>query len=399
MTIVMLGCFDTKAEDFGFLYQCLKEHGVEVLSVNLGTKGSTNLFPVTVEADEVASKAGVSLKELRDANDRSSALDQMGTGAAVLLSDFHQQGKLDGVIGMGGGGGTFLTLKAMQSLPFGIPKICISTVAAKDLSQQTGTKDVVLIPSLVDIAGLNRISRVIIKQAAGALTGMIKASKIEETSKKTIAISMFGNTTRCVELCSKDLRKRGYEVLVFHAVGSGGKTMEALIREGVVDGVLDLTTTELADELCQGICNAGPLRLTAASQRGIPQVVAPGCLDMVNFGPMNTVPEKYHDRLLFSWAPDVTLMRTNENENEQLGKEIADKVSKSSGPVKILLPLKGISIVSSPGEVFHNPKVDQVLFDSIKRHTQPDIEIIEIPANINDQVFAAQAVKQLLTMI
>ena len=248
----MIGCFDTKAEDFGYLYQCLVEQGAAVRAINLGIKGSTNLFPVAVDAEQVATQAGVSLIDLQKANDRSSALDHMGTGAAEILLDYYDKGELDGVIGMGGGGGTFLTLKAVQSLPFGVPKICISTVAAKDLSQQTGTKDVVLIPSLVDIAGLNRISRVILKQAAGALVGMVHTPTVETQQKQTIAISMFGNTTQCVENCSKMLREQGFEVLVFHAVGSGGRTMEALIREGVVDGVLDVTTTETGRRIVPG---------------------------------------------------------------------------------------------------------------------------------------------------
>ena len=398
-TIAMIGCFDTKAEDFGYLYQCLVEQGAAVRAINLGIKGSTNLFPVAVDAQQVAAQAGVSLNDLQKANDRSSALDHMGTGAAKILLDYHNKGELDGVIGMGGGGGTFLTLKAVQSLPFGVPKICISTVAAKDLSQQTGTKDVVLIPSLVDIAGLNRISMVILKQAAAALVGMVHTPIVETQQKQTIAISMFGNTTQCVENCSRILREKGFEVLVFHAVGSGGRTMEALIREGVVDGVLDVTTTELADELCQGICSAGPDRLTAASQMGIPQVVAPGCVDMVNFGPMSTVPEKYNHRQLFSWAPDVTLMRTNQDENRQLGKEIAEKVNASEGPVKILLPQKGLSIVSAKCGVFHAPETDQVLFDTIKKELNFNIEVIEVPADINSTLFATEAVKQLLKMV
>lgn len=395
----MLGCFDTKAEDFSFLYQCLVGCGFEVMAVNLGIKGTTNLFPVAVEAEEVSKNSGVTIDQLREGNDRNTALDLIGSGAAIFLADYHEKGLLDGVIGMGGGGGTFLMLKAIQSLPFGIPKICISTVATKDLSRQAGSKEVVLFPSLVDIAGLNRISRVIIRQAAGALAGMVGHTEIETNGKKTIAISMFGNTTPCVEMCSKILREKGFEVLVFHAVGSGGQTMESLIREGVVDGVLDLTTTELADELCGGICNAGPLRLTAASETGVPQVVAPGCLDMVNFGHMNSVPEKYQHRLLFSWAPDVTLMRTDTDENKLLGEEITEKLNSSSGPVKILLPKNGVSKVSAADEVFYAPETDKVLFETIKNKTKSSIDVIEVSANINDPLFAEQAVNHLLMML
>ena len=399
-TVVMLGCFDTKGEDFMFLRNCLLENGVKVLAINTGVLGTTDRFKVDIESDEVAFAAGTDIARLRSSADRGQAIEKMGIGAAQILQSLVEQEKVDGVIGMGGGGGTYIVLAGMQSIPFGIPKMCMSTVAAKDLSRQIGSKDITLMPSIVDIAGLNNISRVVISQAAGAICGMITSPKKHRfKSTSSIVISMFGNTTGCVEKCSELLKAKAHEVLIFHSVGVGGKTMESLILEGCFDAVLDITTTELADELCHGICSAGPDRLTAAAKKGLPQVVAPGCLDMVNYGHLDTVPQKYRNRQLYSWAPDVTLMRTNKEENKILGSSLAKKLNQSSGKVTVLLPLRGVSQIGSPGEVFHNPEIDQVLFDAIKQNTRKSIEVIEIDANINDAVFAERSVALLLEMM
>lgn len=398
-TVIMLGCFDTKAEDFSYLYDRLLEQGVNVTAINTGVMGTTDLFPIDFEAEQVARAAGTNLSELQNAGDRSVAVEKMGMGASHIISELLAEEKAQGAIGMGGGGGTYIAISAMQSIPMGVPKLCVTTLAAKDLTRQIGVKDITLMPSIVDVAGLNNISRMVIRQAAGAISGMMTAN-IKETieSSGSIAISIFGNTTKCVDKCSEILKQDNYDVSTFHSVGIGGKTMESLVLDGYFDAVLDITTTELADNLCDGICSSGPDRLTAASQMGIPQVVVPGCLDMVNYGHLDTVPDRYKDRLLYSWSPDVTLMRTNEEENEILGKELADKLNKSSGPVKVLLPLKGISIVSSEGGEFYRPDIDRILFDSIIRNVNDTIEVIEIDANINDEAFAEQAVATLMKM-
>ncbi len=400
-TVIIIGCFDTKAEDFGYLFDCLKDKNVEVLTLNTGVLGSTDLFPVHFEADVVAKAGGSELSVLRKGKDRGKALEIMGLGAGKILSDLLSEKGVDGVIGMGGGGGTYIFLTAMQSVPFGIPKLCLSTLATKDLSEKIGNKDVVLMPSIVDVAGLNAISRVLIRQSAGALVGMMAASESDEKKPVgSIAMSVFGNTNLCAERCSQLLlRNKDYDVLAFHAVGSGGKTMESLIGEGFFDAVLDLTTTELADHLCGGICSAGPDRLTAASKIGIPQIVVPGCLDMVNFGVLDSVPEVYRDRQLYSWAPDVTLMRTNASENKQLGKILAEKINGSKGKVSVVLPLGGLSKIGAKGEVFYDPEIDGVLFDALRNHIHRNIEIIEIDTNINTIAFAERAVKALLDLI
>ncbi len=399
-SVLMIGCFDTKAEDFSYLYQCLSKLGLQIITLNTGVRGSTDAFPVDIDAAEVASQTDWTIEQLLTKNDRGIVVEKMGEGAAKIIAKLVATGKIQGAIGMGGGGGTYIVLSAMQTIPIGMPKLCLSTVAAKDLSRQVGTKDIVLMPSVVDVAGLNSVSRLLISQAAGAINGMIQTETITETAKVgSIAISMFGNTTLCVEHCTKLLKAKGYEVLAFHSVGTGGRMMESLIQEGFFDGVLDITTTELADDLCDGICSAGPERMTAAAQKGIPQVVVPGCLDMVNYGHLDTVPERYQNRNLYSWAPDVTLMRTNVKENKILGKSMANKLNLSKGKVAVLLPLKGISIVSSEGGVFYEPATDQVLFDTIKHHLNPSIPIIEMEANINAEIFAKKAVDLLMELM
>jgi uncharacterized protein (UPF0261 family) len=362
--------------------------------------GTTDLFPVDFESHLVAMEAGSSIADLRKEADRGNSVDVMGRGAAKIVARLVSEGQIKGVVGMGGGGGTYIALSAMQEIPLAIPKLCISTLAGKDLSRQMGNKNIALMPSIVDVAGLNRISNLIIEQGAIAICAMAKVNDNEDKpTSRCIAISMFGNTTACVDRCTELLNEYGYEVLAFHSTGVGGKTMEALIREGYFDAVLDITTTELADDLCDGICSAGSERLTAAAEMGIPQVVVPGCLDMVNFAHLDTVPEKYKSRELYSWAPDVTLMRTNVDENLILGERLAQKLNHSSAEVTILLPLKGLSQLDSEGGVFYRPEINQVLFDSIKKKIQKKVNVLEIDAHINDKMFSDYSVNVLLDML
>jgi len=403
-TIVVLGCFDTKGEDFAYLRNLLLSDGNSVYTINAGIRGSTDLFHVDVVAEHVAAAAGRSLADLRSRGDRGVAVEEMGLGAAVILKGLVEEGSVAGVIGMGGGGGTHIVLKAMQAVPFGIPKVCVSTLATHDLSRQVGSSDIVLVPSVVDIAGLNSISRVTIGYAASAINGMAAwRAAAEEAPLVThgrIAISMFGNTTACVDECSTLLRERGYEVIPFHANGAGGRAMESLIAGGYFDGVLDITTTELADELCGGVCNAGPNRLTAAAERGIPQVVVPGCLDMVNFWALDSVPQHYRSRQLYSWSPDVTLMRTNAEENRILGAQLAEKVGTApGGTAVVLLPMGGLSQLDAPGGPFYAPEIHAALVDSMRSGLSGGVEVVETPLHINDRGFAALAVEVLVSLL
>ena len=398
--ILILGCFDTKGEVFSYLRERILEQGERVITVNTGVMGTTDYFPVDFESDAVALEAGFTIADLRRECNRGHAMDIMAKGAAKIVSKLIAGGGVKAAIGMGGGGGTYIALFAMQEIPMGIPKLCLTTLATKDLSRQIGNKDITIMPSVVDVAGLNSIIKLLVEQAAAAICAMANVvNSATVTTSGNIAISMFGNTTICVDKCTELLKEQGYEVLAFHATGVGGKTMEALIREGCFDAVLDITTTELADDLCGGICSAGPDRLNAASEMGIPQVVVPGCLDMVNFAHPDTVPGQYKDREFYSWAPDVTLMRTDKEENRILGKRLAQKLNKSAAPATIVLPLKGISQIDAEGGVFYRPEIDRALFDSIKNNVNETVDVKEVDAHINDYAFSDILVKTLLEMI
>jgi uncharacterized protein (UPF0261 family) len=323
----------------------------------------------------------------------------MTNGAAVVAARLYAAGRLDGVVGIGGSAGTAIATSAMRALPVGVPKLVVSTVAAGDTRPYVGTKDVTMMYSVVDLAGINRLSVRILTNAAAAIVGMVQAEAPKLAERPLLAASMFGNTTPCVDRARKTLEAAGYEVLVFHATGAGGRTMESLIADGFIAGVFDVTTTEWADELCGGVFNAGPTRLDAAAQAGVPQVIAPGCLDMVNFGAPETVPAKYRDRNLYRWNPNVTLMRTTPDENAELGRIIAEKANASRGPVAILLPLKGVSQLDSPGGAFWWPEADAALYAAIKAHIRPDLPVVEVDRNINDPEFVDRATSVLLEML
>ncbi len=398
--VLLVGCFDTKGAVFAYLRNCILARGERVLTINTGIMGTTTEFSVDYEADAVAREANDSLAGLWKNRDRGRAIDVMGRGAAVIVKQLVGAGKLKAMIGMGGGGGTFIALAAMQSVPFGVPKLCLTTLAAKDLSRQVGSKDITLMPSVVDVAALNSLIAPLLEQAAAAICAMANVkTSFTSTSSGRIAISMFGNTTVCVDQCTELLKKQGYEVVAFHANGVGGKTMEALITEGWFDAVLDITTTELADDLCGGICSAGPERLQAAAKLGIPQVVVPGCLDMVNFGHPDTVPIHFRNRMLYSWAPDVTLMRTDEAENKELGVRLAQKLNQSSGPVRVVLPLGGLSQIDTEGAIFYRPEYNKALFGAIKASVSKNIPVIESADHINDQALSTLLVDCLMELV
>ena len=401
VTVLLVGAFDTKGPEYAFLRERILADGIDVLTLNTGVLGSTELFPVDIEAALVATEGGSELSLIREKKDRGEAMRVMADGVARLLPKLHAAGKMDGVIGMGGSGGSSVVTTGMRALPIGVPKVCISTVASGQTSAFVGAKDVVLFPSITDVAGVNRISQVIFTRAAGAICGMVRAKLPEAVDERPIIVaSMFGNTTECVDDCRTALDQEGYEVLVFHATGTGGQTMEALVDEGLVDAVLDITTTEWADEICGGTLSAGPDRLSAPGRQGLPHLIVPGCVDMANFGPLETVPEKYKTgRNLYEWNPAITLMRTTVEENAKMGKIFAEKANAATGPVAFLLPLRGVSILDGEGERFCDRQADAALFDALKKNLNPSIDVEEIDANINDKAFSARAVQRLLELI
>jgi uncharacterized protein (UPF0261 family) len=323
----------------------------------------------------------------------------MAAGAAVVAIRLFEAGRLDAVLGVGGGAGTSVGTSAMRALPLGIPKVMISTLASGDVSSFVGVKDIVMVPAVVDVSGLNRLSREVFTRAAAAICAMAEVVMPEAADVPLIAASMFGNTTGCVEAARASLERAGYEVLVFHATGAGGRTMEGLIEARYVAGVFDATTTVWADELVGGVLSAGPTRLEAAARTGVPAVVAPGCLDMVNFWAPESVPEKFRDRRFYRHNANVTLMRTTPDENAELGRVIAGKLNASVGPVAVYLPLRGLSVISAPGGPFHWPEADQALFDALRANLRGDIPVHAYDLAINDRAFADAMTTGLLAMI
>ncbi len=415
-TIAILGTMDTKGEEHAFVADQIKQRGHQVLVIDVGALGEPKLRP-DVSRREIAAAAGVDWDALVAKRDRGEAVAAMSKGAPVVVSRLVAERRIDGVISLGGGGGTAIGRAAMRALPIGFPKLMVSTLASGNTAQYVGVKDIVMFPSIVDVAGLNRISRQILTLAAGAICGMVEAGRESRPScssptparseaggppaplsegKPVIVASMFGNTTGCVEHARKILEQAGYEVLVFHATGVGGRTMESLIESGMVAGVLDVTTTEWADELVGGFLSAGPTRLEAAAKLGVPAIVAPGCLDMVNFHGPETVPAKFQGRKFYQHNPQVTLMRTTPEECAQLGRIVAEKLNQSKGPVTVLIPWEGVSVISQPGQPFHDGFADEMLFDTLKVNLRKDIEVIEMDCAINDAAFAEACARALL---
>ena len=402
-TIAVLGTFDTKGADHGFVADVIRSLGCHVLLIDLGTSG-----PSTLDADidrhelrrRFESATGKRLGEIP--TDRGEATAQMGHVAEVVLRELADARKIDGVISLGGTGGTSMATQAMRGLPMGFPKVMVSTVAGGNVSTYVGISDIVMIPSIVDVSGLNRISIGVYRRAAAAVVGMALANQSDLGAANTqplVVASMFGNTTRCVERAKELMQQAGFEVLVFHATGVGGRTMESLIEAGLVAGVLDITTTEWADEMVGGVLGAGPHRLEAAARKGIPAVITPGCLDMVNFREPATIPPQFANRFFYQHNPQITLMRTTPEECNRLGEILAEKINRSIGPVCFLYPLKAISIISADGQPFHDPVADEALRTSLKKHLRSDIPFEEVDAEINDPIFAERCVARLLGMM
>jgi len=397
-TIAILGTLDTKGVEHAFVASCIRKAGFNVLMIDVGT-GSDPQIPADVSRFEVASSAGIDLQPILDQRDRGQAVATMVKAAPCILEQLRRNGKIDGVISLGGGGGTAIASAAMRGLPIGFPKMIVSTLASGNIAHYIGTSDIVMMSSIVDIQGLNRISKTILSRAAGAIVGMARVKLPPDEGKPIIVASMFGNTTACVNSATPILEAAGYEVLVFAATGTGGRTMEALIDSGMVAGVLDITTTELADELVGGVLSAGPDRLYAASRARVPAIVVPGCLDMVNFGEPSTVPPGFEGRTFYFHNPQVTLMRTNVSECKQLGENLARAVNSYLAPCCVLIPKRAISVISAPGGPFHDPQADTALFDAIAHSLNPDVELEIHDCEINDLQFGRRCAQRLIELI
>jgi uncharacterized protein (UPF0261 family) len=401
-SILLIATLDTKWEEADYLRRKIEAKGERVILLDAGVLGPTPIKG-DIQPEDVAKIAGSNLSQLVSKKDRGEAMAVMAQGAKLWTLKLFKEGHILGVAGLGGSAGTAIGTAAMRELPVGFPKLMVSTHASGYTRSYVGTKDIVMIFPVVDLAGLNRISKKVLDNGASAICGMVKdhreRKEDEEEIKPLVAMTMFGVTTPCVMKAKRILEEGGFEVLVFHATGTGGEAMEGLIRDGFFAGVLDVSTTELADELVGGILSAGPHRLEAAGESAIPQVVVPGALDMVNFGPIDTVPSQFKDRRLYVHNPNVTLMRTTIEENEALGKMVGFKLSKARGPVSIYIPRKGVSAIDAEGQPFYDPKADQAFLRGLKTELRKDIPLVEMDAHINDDEFAQAISEELYQML
>jgi uncharacterized protein (UPF0261 family) len=407
MAVTLIGTLDTKGVEIAFLRDRIRAAGLPVTVIDAGVLGPPH-FPPDIPREEVFAAAGTSLAAVQQTRDRGQAIEAAARGVAKLVAYWFEYDTVHGVLAIGGSAGTTIGTAAMRALPFGIPKLMVSTLASGQVKPYVGVRDIMMMNSVVDLCGLNRISRTVLTNAADAVVGMLNEKHqhgrnerlgVPDDGKPLVTATMFGVTTPCVEAGRAILEQSGYEVLVFHATGIGGRTMESFVGDGLVRGVLDITTTELADELVGGELSAGPDRLTAAALRGVPQVISLGALDMVNFGPRATVPDKFRGRRLYQHNPNITLMRTTPEENDRLGKEIAEKASAARGPTAVLVPLRGVSAIDREGQPFWWPEADAALFQSLRNWISPAVRLIELDLHINDPAFAETAARTLLGLL
>jgi uncharacterized protein (UPF0261 family) len=396
--VVLLGTLDTKGVEYAFLRDRLREHGADVLVVDAGVYEPVGLEP-EIARDEVARAGGADVAELAAAGDRGAAVTAMAAGAEQIVRRLFAEGKLAGILALGGSGGSSIATQAMRALPVGVPKLMVSTVASGDTRPYVGAVDVTMMYSVVDISGVNRVSARIMANAAGAIAGMVESTVPELDEKPLVGATMFGVTTPCVTRARERLEELGYEVLVFHATGAGGQSLEALVRAGFLVGVLDATTTELADELVGGVLSAGPDRLEAAGAAGVPQVVSLGALDMVNFGPRDTVPPQFEGRNLYVHNPTITLMRTTPEECAELGRTIGRKLSQAEGPTVLFVPLRGVSMIAVEGQPFYDAAADDALFAALRATLDESVEVHEVETDINDPAFAVAMADRLHELI
>jgi uncharacterized protein (UPF0261 family) len=388
--VLVVGSLDTKGAEIGFLRDRLRAAGLTPQVVDIGVLGPA-LIPADVRREEIAAAAGESIAELAVAGDRGRAMAAMHKGLAAWVRARREAGMPAGMLAIGGSAGTAVATAGMRELPIGVPKLMVSTMASGDVRPYVGTSDICMMYSVADFTGLNRLTTTILSNAADAIAGMCghKAAQPEASGRTLLGATMFGVTTPCVNRVKELVEQAGYELLVFHATGTGGQAMERLVTDGFIKGVLDITTTELADELVGGVLTAGPHRLEAAGNLGVPQVVSVGALDMVNFGAPETVPAKFAGRHFYPHNAAVTLMRTTPEENRQLGEILARKLNQAAGPVTLLLPLRGVSAIDAAGKAFHDAEADAALFEAIRRHVRRHVKLVELDLHINDPEFAS----------
>ena len=396
-TVVLLGALDTKGDEYAFIRDRVIDAGCDVVMINAGVLGDP-AYPIEFSRADVAAEAGTDIETLVASGDRGTAVTAMAEGSSLLVQRLCREGRIHGILGMGGSGSSSIVSHAMRQLPIGFPKLLVSTMAAGDVGAFVGTSDIAMMYSVVDIAGINAVSSSILGNAAAGVAGMAAAYEMRVPSGDTrplVGATMYGTTTPCVNTARAALERLGYEVLVFHATGTGGRSMEDLMKSGYITASLDVTTTEIIDEIAGGTLTAGPDRLEAAGALGLPQVVSIGATDQITFTPPQAVPAEYRDRNCYDHNPSITLVRSNVEECEEFGRVVAEKLNRAIGPVSLFVPLRGGSSYAIAGAVFHDPDADVALVESLRAHLDPSVELIEMDTDINDPAFAEAMARRL----
>ncbi|OGO40431.1 MAG: hypothetical protein A2147_03640 [Chloroflexi bacterium RBG_16_57_8] len=398
-TIVLVGRLDSKGQEYACVKDRIARAGFGVIIVDVGTRGTPQFAP-DISREEVAKAAGVNTQDVVDRTDENREIQIMMRGAAAVVKGLFDSGRLDGIVALGGSRGTAIGTAAMRALPFGIPKVMVSTIASGDMRPYVGTKDIAIIHSVTDILGLNRMTRRLLANAAGAIMGAVDADPGREVSgKPLIAVSSMGGVNRAVFSSQTLMEGLGFEVVAFHAVGTGGRALEETVEQGLIDGVLDLVTHELTDHILGGYYDAGPTRLETAGAKGIPQVIAPGCLDFIAFSPPDRIPESMKGRKVFFHTPEVAIVRTTEGEMVSIGEAMAAKLNKALGPTAVVIPMKGFSPGNREGRALFDPEADRAFVGVLKRNLKPSVRLVELDAHVNDEVFAERAVELLCQLM
>jgi uncharacterized protein (UPF0261 family) len=407
--IVLIGTLDTKGREIAYLRDRIREHGLGTLVLDSGILGGPVDIVPDIPREEVARASGSDLEKIRHAGSRGAAVEQMMKGVAATCARLHKEGRLHGVVSLGGAEGAVMAAAAMQVLPVGVPKLIVTPLASgrRVFHPFVGIRDIMVMHSVIDILGINQVSRLIFDQAAGAIAGAVKgmaeaarrAPAAAAARRKVVAITMLGNTTKAVEHIKPKLEARGFEPIIFHSNGVGGAAMEEMIREGRVDAVIDYTTDELTDHLVGGFHDAGPRRLEAAGERGLPQVVVPACVDFFVQGPRNAVPDKWKDRKAYYHNPSFTLLRTSREEMLEVARIMARKLNAARGPVAVAIPTAGLSIPNKPGGEFWDPEGDARFREELKRNLRPEIRVVEVDGHANDPAFAEKVLELFLETV
>ena len=400
-TVAIIGTYDTKGTEGAFLRRQVERAGCATILIDVGITADPS-FEVEFSRSDVAGAAGIGIEELVAAGDRGRAVAAQGEGAAAIVERLVQDDRIDGILGIGGSGGTSIVSRAMRQAPIGLPKLLVSTMASGDTTPYVDTADITMMYSVVDFSGINDLSSQILTNAAYGIAGMARgreAYSAPESPRMLVGATMYGTTTPCVEAAAEWLTEAGYEVLIFHANGPGGRAMEALMESGHVVASLDITTTEIMDELMGGTTTAGPGRLEMAGELGLPQVVSVGAAEQITFRPPSAMPDILVDRLAYRHNPDVTLVRANAKEMGRFGRVLCEKLNRAKGPVTVFAPLRGLSSYSVAGQVFHDPEADEALVEVLRANLEPDIELIEVDTHINAPEFALAVARKLDTLI